>query len=159
MKILLPVDGTSLSENETRFALRLVAEGLRAEFVLANVQEPPSFYELLTTQDPEAHAEVALQSGEDMVAPAAAILRAANVPFTTVVTTGDPVRSLLDVIEAEGVDMVIIGARPMGVLRSAVDGSTSRRLFQYASVPVLLVNPHPGEVEGGLDAEQASTQG
>ena len=50
MKILLPVDGTELSLHETRFALQLVREGLRASFVLANVQEPASFYEIVTAE-------------------------------------------------------------------------------------------------------------
>ena len=44
MKILLPVDGSGLSLHEVRFALRLVKDGLKASFVLANVQEPASFY-------------------------------------------------------------------------------------------------------------------
>lgn len=142
MKILLPVDGTPHSEVEVRFALRLVGEGLRAEFLLANVQEPPSFYELLTTQDPDALQEVVQGSGEDMLRTAAQLLTQANVPFTTAVLTGpDPATALLDLIEAEGVEMVIIGARPMGVLRTALEGSTSRRLAQYATVPVLILNP------------------
>lgn len=147
MKILLPVDGTPLSNVEVRFALHLLSEGLRAEFVLANVQEPPSFYELLTTQDPDAHVMLALDSGDDVIAEAAQILTDAGVTFETAVVTGnDPATALLDLIESEGIDMVIIGARPMGVLRSAMEGSTSRRLAQYATVPVLILNP-PAEAQ------------
>ena len=48
MKILLPVDGTALSMHEVRFALRLVEDGLRAEFVLDNVQAPATFYVVFT---------------------------------------------------------------------------------------------------------------
>ena len=50
MKILLPVDGSGLSLHEVRFALRLVKDGLKASFVLANVQEPASFYEIITAR-------------------------------------------------------------------------------------------------------------
>ena len=60
MKILLPVDGTELSLHETRFALRLVQDGLRASFVLANVQEPASFYETAVVTGDPAHAMLEL---------------------------------------------------------------------------------------------------
>ena len=52
MKILLPVDGTYLSLHETRIALQLVREGLKASFVLVNVQEQATFYEIVTAPDP-----------------------------------------------------------------------------------------------------------
>ena len=51
MKILLPIDGTELALHEVRFALRLATEGLKASFLLANVQEPASFYEIVTAHD------------------------------------------------------------------------------------------------------------
>ena len=37
MKILLPVDGSELSLEAVRFAIRMVLAGLRADVVLANV--------------------------------------------------------------------------------------------------------------------------
>ena len=54
MKILLPIDGFELSLHEVRFAIRLVREGLQAQFLLANVQEPASLYEMVTLPDPAA---------------------------------------------------------------------------------------------------------
>jgi nucleotide-binding universal stress UspA family protein len=45
VKILLPIDGSPLSLDAVHHAMRLVREGLRATFVLANVQEPSSLYE------------------------------------------------------------------------------------------------------------------
>ena len=62
MKILLPVDGTELSLHETRFALQLLREGLKASFVLANVQEPASFYEMVTADSPELIEGAALRA-------------------------------------------------------------------------------------------------
>ena len=51
MKILLPVDGSQLSLEAVRFAIRLVREGLQASFVLANVQEPATLYEVMVAHD------------------------------------------------------------------------------------------------------------
>ena len=155
MKILLPVDGTELSLHETRFALRLVREGLRASFVLANVQEPASFYELITTQDPALIESAAQEAGEDLMAPSAQLLTQAGVAFETAVITGDPAHAMLDLIELRGCDLVVMGSRALGPIRRLLEGgSTSRRLIDDAPVPVLLVKP-PVVAEPELDAGDA----
>ena len=51
MKILLPVDGSELSLWAVRHAIELARSGLQARFVLANVQEPPTLYEVVTAHD------------------------------------------------------------------------------------------------------------
>ena len=80
MKILLPVDGTELSLHETRFALHLVRQGLNASFVLANVQEPANFYEIVTAHDPALIEDVAMEAAEELMAPSARLLQEAGVP-------------------------------------------------------------------------------
>lgn len=141
MKILLPVDGSALSLHETRFALRLVENGLKARFVLANVQESATFYEMVTGQNPELIANAAQDAGTDLIAPSAQLLEQAGVEYETAVLTGDPVHAMLEVIEEAGCDMVVMGSRALGLIRSAMEGSTSRRLVQDSPVPVLLVKP------------------
>ena len=142
MKILLPVDGTELSLHETRFALQLVREGLRASFVLANVQEPASFYEIVTAQDPALIEDAALEAADDLMAPSAELLRQAGVSFETAVVSGDPAQGMLELIEIHRCDMVVMGSRALGPVRRWLEGgSTSQRLVQSSPVPVLLVTP------------------
>lgn len=142
MKILLPVDGTELSLHETRFALQLLREGLKASFVLANVQEPASFYEMVTADSPELIEGAALEAGEDLMEPSARLLREAGVPFETAVVQGDPAQSMLELIEEHRCDMVVMGSRALGPVRRWLEGgSTSQRLVQSSPVPVLLVTP------------------
>lgn len=142
MKILLPVDGTELSLHETRFALRLLTEGLRASFVLANVQAAASFYEIITAKDPALIEGAAQEAGGDLMAPSARLLDAAGVDYETAVITGDPANAMLDLIELHGCDMVVMGSRALGPIRRMMEGgSTSRRLLDESPVPVLLVKP------------------
>lgn len=142
MKILLPVDGTELSLHETRFALRLVREGLSASFVLANVQEPASFYEMVTAQDMQLIDNAAQEAGEDLMASSALLLQEAGADYETAVISGDPAQAMLELIEMHRCDMVVMGSRALGVIRRAFEGgSTSRRLIQDSPVPVLLVKP------------------
>lgn len=141
MKILLPVDGSELSLHEIRFAMRLVAQGLQASFLLANVQEPVSLYEIVTAPDPEVLENVSHAAGEHALQPAEALLREAGIAFETEVVSGDPAHAVLDLIERHGCDLVIVGTRGAGLLRSALQGSVAQTLMHDAPVPVLLVKP------------------
>ena len=143
MKILLPVDGSGLSLHEVRFALRLVKDGLKASFVLANVQEPASFYEIITARNDARMLEsVQQEAGADMVAPSVGLLKEAGVPFDVVVLAGDPAPAMLELIEEHRCDMVVMGSRALGPVRRWLEGgSTSQRLVQSSPVPVLLVTP------------------
>ena len=142
MKILLPVDGTELSLHETRFALQLLREGLKASFVLVNVQEPASFYEMVTADSPELIEGAALEAGEDLMAPSARLLADAGVTYETAVVQGDPAQAMVELIEERHCDMVVMGSRALGPIRRWLEGgSVSQRLVQTSPVPVVLVPP------------------
>lgn len=139
MKVLIPVDGSDLSRKAVLHALRLVAYGLRAEFVLVNVQEPATLYEMVTLHDREALARVAEGAGQDMLAPALALVQAAGVPCVHEVLTGDPQGLLLESIERHGCAAVVMGSHGKGLVRRAWLGSVSQGLLQESPVPVTIV--------------------
>ena len=141
MKILLPVDGSELSLHEVRFALRLVREGLQASFLLVNVQEPSSLYEIVTWPDPDVRAQGSRAVGEDALQPAVMLLQEAGLEYETEVVAGDPAHAVVDLIEEHGCDMVILGTRGTGPLLSVLQGSVAQSLLHDAPVPVLLVKP------------------
>ena len=153
MNILLPIDGSELSLHEVRFALRLVAEGLRARFLLVNVQEPASLYELVRAPDPVVLEDISHAAGEHMLQPALDLLRQAGFDADVAVVTGDPAHAVVDLIEEQGCDLVIIGAQAMGLLRKAWSGSVAQDLVNASPVPVLLVKP-PSDDEPAPDADE-----
>jgi nucleotide-binding universal stress UspA family protein len=138
-RILIAVDGSELSLDAVHHALQLVQDGLRAEFVLANVQEPASLYELAVSRDPDLIAAASLEAGEHLMAPARALLDAAGLSYDTEVGVGDPVHTLVDIIESTGCALAIVGARGEGALRSALLGSVSQELVHASPVPVTVV--------------------
>ena len=150
MKILLPIDGSELSLHEVRFAIRLVREGLQAQFLLANVQEPASLYEMVTLPDPAALDDISYAAGEHVLQAAQQLLEQAGIPYATAVATGDPVRALVDLIEEQGCELVVMGSRSSGALLSALQGSVSQSLAHASPVPVLLVKP-PAELVAPRD--------
>ena len=152
MKILLPVDGSELSLHEVRFALKLVREGLQANFLLVNVQEPSSLYEIVTWPDPDVRAKGSRAAGEDALQPAVTLLRDAGVVCETEVVTGDPAHAVVDLIEEHGCDMVILGTRGAGPVLSLLQGSVAQSLLQDSPVPVLLVKSPEEEAPLPSDA-------
>ncbi|MBQ9579067.1 MAG: universal stress protein [Ottowia sp.] len=149
MKILLAVDGSQRSLHEARFALQLVQGGLNASFVLANVQEPASLYEIVAASgSTERIAKAAKGAGQGLLAPSAHLLKEAGVPYERVVVTGDPAQAIVELVEEHGCDMVILGTRALGLIGRALEGgSTALRLLHNCPVPVLLVTPQEEDTQ------------
>ncbi len=152
MKILIPVDGSAASLEAVRQALRMVQDGLRASLVLANVQEPATLYEMLLAHDPEVIDKVSAEAGLNLLEPARTLVHEAGVAHEIEVAAGDPAHTLIDILENFGCDMVVMGARGLGTLRSAMLGSVSHEVLHAAQVPVLIVKQAaPPEAEAVAD--------
>ena len=147
LKIFIAVDGSEPALEAVRHALALVRGGLRAQVVLANVQEPATLYELVTSRDPDRIAAASLDAGEHLMAPARALLDAAGVSYETDVGVGDAGHMLVEMIENAGADMVIVGAKGQGALSSALLGSVSQAVAHASPVPVTIVRPVQPQVE------------
>ncbi len=141
MKILLPVDGSELSLEAVRFAIRMVLAGLRADAVLANVQEPANLYELLVAHDPELIDRASAEAGLHALAGAQALLDAAGVEYECEVAKGDPAHIIIEISERFGCDLIVMGARGTSTLRLAILGSVSNEVLHASAVPVMIVKP------------------
>lgn len=141
MKILLPVDGSTLALEAVRFAIRMVLAGLRADAVLANVQEPAHLYELLVAHDPDLIDRASADAGLHALVEAQALLDAAGVSYEVEVAKGDPAHTIIDMSERFGCDLIVMGARGTSALRSAMMGSVSNEVLHASAVPVMIVKP------------------
>jgi nucleotide-binding universal stress UspA family protein len=150
MKILLPVDGSDVSLAAVRFAVRLARTGLRVNAVLANVQEPASLYEMLVAHDAEVIDRISAEAGAHALQAAEALLKQAGISYEMEIAKGDPAHTLIDILERFDCEMVIMGARGLGTLRSALLGSVAHELLHAAGVPVTIVKPDEG---AGVDAQ------
>lgn len=141
MKLLLPVDGSELSLEAVRFAVRMLLAGLHGEVVLANVQEAASLYELLVAHDPEVINRVSAEAGVHALQGAQALLDAAGVEYECEVAKGDPAHTIVEIAERFGCDLIVMGARGQSSLRSAMLGSVSNEVLHASAVPVVIVKP------------------
>lgn len=137
MKILLPVDGSPTSLAAVRHALQLRAEGLQASYVLLNVQEPPSLYEVVVAHDAEVLSDVRRAAGVDLLAGAEALLQAAGAEWESEVAGGEPGALIVELLENYGCDAVVMGAGESSL------GSVAEAVLHHAPVPVTVVREPP----------------
>ena len=143
MKILLPVDGSEVSLEAVRFAIRMARAGLDTRVVLANVQEPATLYELVVAHDPQVLEEVSAAAGSHTLESAQTLLREAGITCECEVASGDPAHTIIDILERYECDLVIMGASGTSALRSALLGSVSNEVLHAAGVPVMIVKTAP----------------
>lgn len=138
--ILVAVDGSADSEEALGHAIDLASsENARLTIFSAVVPPPIVAYAGIG-------GEVAVNVVRDAAAETEAILRKAvdRVPeqiSASWVQSSDPVRqALLDQIETGQHDLLVMGSRGLGAVRSALLGSVSQYVLHHSPVPVLVVH-------------------
>jgi len=157
MKMLLPVDGSEVSMKALRVALSLLQQGLAGELVLANVQEPPNLYEMMTAPDPEVLEKVSQAAGADILKPAEDLLKKSGVSYECEIASGDPAHTIVDIAERYGCDLIVMGARGTSALRSALLGSVSNEVLHAANIPVMIVKADEEAHEEAQESEDDGT--
>jgi nucleotide-binding universal stress UspA family protein len=139
MKVLLPIDGSADALHAVKVALQWVRQGLRAEFVLVNVQDPATIYEMVVAHDVERIALLRAEAGAELLEPAEALLQAAGQPYESEVAGGSPAALLPELAENYRCEAVLMGARGVGTPGASGIGSVAESMLQYASMPVTIV--------------------
>jgi nucleotide-binding universal stress UspA family protein len=147
--ILVAIDGSADAERALAQAIDL-AESQRSRLTLfgAVVTPPPIAYAGISgdvtanlLHEAEADAEANLR---------AAVERVPDDVSVSTVLSSEPVRpALVKQITAGNHDLVVMGSRGRGALRSALLGSVSHYVLHHSPVPVLIVHAESGR---GLDS-------
>lgn len=138
MKLLVAIDGSSGALGGLLQALKWVQAGLQASFVLVNVQEPASLYELAVTHDADKLKALRTAAGADLLAPAEALLDAAGASYESEVAGGDPANLIMELAENYGCDAIVVGARGMGDPAAGGLGPVARALVDHAPMTVMV---------------------
>lgn len=139
MKILLAIDGSAPALHAVEWALRQAAEGLKSEFVLINVQEPASLYEVVTAHDSAVIEQVRGDAGADLLRAAEARVDFAGFGFESEVAGGVPEHLLVELAENYRCDAIVMGARGLGKPEAGGLGSVAQAVLAAATVPVTVV--------------------
>lgn len=142
-KVLVPLDGSELSESALVPLHRLLAQAEGARATLLHVL--PEGLEGEERRRAREAASAALAEVRE---------RVAGWPLQCDTTTveGDPAGAILDAVEQLHPDLVAMATHGRSGLQRLVRGSVAERVLRHATVPLLLVNPHDLEDEqAGFD--------
>lgn len=135
-KILLGVDG---SEHALRAAIVAgdLARLTKADVIMVTAFDPipsylgePNLQEAITGR---------LSQAEKVLETAKQELGAIPGEITTEALEGSAADVVLDVAQARGCDLIIVGSRGLGQLKGLLLGSHSQKIIQHAHCPVLVI--------------------
>ncbi len=144
IKMMTAVDLSDYSAIVVSYGVWL-ARQLNAQLVLINVinkrdldmvQRAMIGYEAFSFPTYLADQE---QERESKMKELTAALETGGLDCRYVVRSGIPYQELLDAIEAEKVQLVVVGTKGRSNLADVIVGSTARRLYQRSPVPLLSI--------------------
>lgn len=138
-RILVPTDGSATAERAMEGALDLAGRygaEVHALHVIDTLRYDTSI---------ESAVAPLRERGERFTDRLAEMAAGSGVPVTTAVEVGRPAQGILDYVDANDVDLVVLGARGRGGLVHRLLGSVTDYVVTHAAVPVHVV---PAAEEG-----------
>ncbi len=141
--ILVPTDGSALSDGTTRKAVDFAREtGARITFFYARPDYPIAFYgegALIDPTTPEKFAEMTDKQAKDILAAAAALAQPAGVASSGSAIVSDvPYQAIIDAAAANGCDLIFMASHGRRGLSGLLLGSETQKVLTHSKIPVLV---------------------
>jgi nucleotide-binding universal stress UspA family protein len=139
--ILVALDGSDHSRRALDEMLKLF-EATSLHIHLLSVCEPIHVNEVLfkdTLVEMRQLEDEHKAAGHKIVENAAATLQGANITNDSHVEIGHPAQMIVETAKKYHCDMIVMGTRGTGAIRSLTVGSVANKVVHLAEVPVLLV--------------------
>lgn len=148
-KILLPLDGSHLSESAIPVTLEM-AKRFEASVILVHVVEPARYATEIAPLDAPGQIEGVLEQSQRRdranlakarryLADIRERLVGRGIETTTHVLIGPVTKALLQVNKTDGIDLVIMSTHGRSGIRRSVLGSKAEEMVRESSTPVLLI--------------------
>ena len=138
-KILLPVDGSSDSLYAVRQAVREFFKNPQVEIHLLNVRRPLSANvgRFVSRSNIEGfHREEAGKA----LKPSRDVLSKYGIPYSEHIGSGDKAEVIIATAKRLRCDLILIGTARKNALLRLLEGSTTNRILELATVPVQVVS-------------------
>lgn len=157
MKVMVAIDGSRSSDQAVSMVPWL---GSVDEVVLVHAVDPagvvyPIFAveaALTWSADLEAHARL---RGADLLERARKQLATRRRAVTTRLLSGPPADAIVEAAREEHADLLLLGARGLGLVKETLLGSVSHRVVTHAPCPVLVLRGHAGPMVSVLLAVES----
>ena len=135
-KILVPLDGSDHSLHALEKAIK-IAKKFDSKIVLINVYSVSSFK--VTPSQVFNYVVEIRKAGELMLAEAKKKLTREEIPVETILKEGHIVEEILKSVTDQNIDLIVIGARGLGIMKEILLGSVSHGVILHAPCPIMVV--------------------
>ena len=141
-KVLVPLDGSTLSELSLSNAVTIVAGCQIPKLVIINVIEPFKDLAHWVSDDiaQKMHKEAA-RVAQNYLDQTVKRLLDNGVPAEAILAEGNPGQVILEFADKSGCDLIVLSTHGRSGFFSLVFGSVASRIIHNSHVPVILVPP------------------
>ena len=136
-KILVPVDGSSISDSGVSLAIKVGAAN-HAHLRFIYVVEPTKIVEAASAPITVLDPDIAKAAGREFLAEAVARAHDAGIETSSELIEGFAVDKILDMARSFGADVIVMGTHGRGGLMRAVLGSVAEGVIRRSQIPVLV---------------------
>ncbi len=153
-KVLVPLDGSALSECTLPHVKTLVKRGLVGEVTILNVYRVdiapigPGPRAFVRSVDLNAIKTEMSKASTDYLADVESRLGSDGIPVKKVSLEGDrPASAISDYAKENGIEMIVIATHGHTGLKKLMIGSVASAVLQESHIPVLLIRPESCPIE------------
>jgi nucleotide-binding universal stress UspA family protein len=140
MRVLIAADGSSDARVAAQWLADFPLPDDASALVLSAVELPSSALDIPTIAEfKRTLLDEARQAADELVP----LLKRRLTSVESRAVAGDPRTEILRVAEEWGADLIVLGARGLGAVATALLGSVSLAVARHAMCPVLVVRPTP----------------
>lgn len=141
--LLVPTDGSALSDETVRSAVQFAAEtGARITFLYVRPDYPVSYFgegALVDPTTPESFAEMTEKMSQEILERSAAAAQAQNVPSSGRSLVNDlPYEGIIETASSEGCDLIFMASHGRRGLVGLLLGSETQKVLTHSTIPVLV---------------------
>ena len=141
--ILVPTDGSQLSEDTFRRAISFAREaGAKITAFFAKPEYPIAYFgegALIDPTTPEKFAELADQQAGEYLGKMKSLCEEAGVECDTVSTTSDvPYQAIIDAAGKAGCDLIFMASHGRRGISGLLLGSETHKVLTHSTIPVLV---------------------
>lgn len=142
--ILVPTDGSELSDLAVKRAISIAKEGdLKITFFYARPNTAASIYgetALLRSMDPEAFEKAVYGRAQEILAKAESLAKEAGIKFEALssASNGQAYEEIIATATEKGCDLILMASHGYRGVKGLLLGSQTQKVLNYSKIPVLV---------------------
>ena len=146
-KILVPLDGSELSESALTHVIDITTDCRALEVILMRIREPldPNVIGTLDAKIAVELDEAYRDEASHYLDKVVATLKGKGIDARTEILSGNPAEEIIKYSQKNDIDLIIMSTRGRSGISRWVFGSVAEKVIRNSTVPVLIKPPATGK--------------